>query len=189
MDAGTPNRQMGKFRTISLFSTSIDLSTPPPRPPSNCHFTPQTEKSDYPGNGKRTFELGPFVAISCHPWDSNVKLISYFSSFTHFSSHNNTNFLFSPIEPNLQNPPQQDTPVPHMPCDELTLPLFVEPSQCDEPPMPGPSPSSKPHEDVSARGPKSEVAPTQSSEEPFACPATPRSVIIIENFPVGSPAS
>ncbi|MBW0500682.1 hypothetical protein O181_040397 [Austropuccinia psidii MF-1] len=53
---------------------------------------------------------------------------------------------------------------------ELTLPPFVEPSQYNEPPIPGPSPSSKPHEDVSA-----------------SHPATPHLVIFIDNMPIGSP--
>ncbi|MBW0568428.1 hypothetical protein O181_108143 [Austropuccinia psidii MF-1] len=34
-----------------------------------------------------------------------------------------------------------------------------------------------------------EVALTQSTEEPFARPATPCSIIIINNMPVGSPPS
>ncbi|MBW0551377.1 hypothetical protein O181_091092 [Austropuccinia psidii MF-1] len=39
----TPGPQAGRrerFQTISPVPSSIDLSTPPPRPPSNCHFTP-----------------------------------------------------------------------------------------------------------------------------------------------------
>ncbi|MBW0558776.1 hypothetical protein O181_098491, partial [Austropuccinia psidii MF-1] len=35
---------------ISPVPSSIDLYTPPPRPPSNGHFTPQPERSDYPAN-------------------------------------------------------------------------------------------------------------------------------------------
>ncbi|MBW0539588.1 hypothetical protein O181_079303, partial [Austropuccinia psidii MF-1] len=54
--------------------------------------------------------------------------------------------------------------------------LSREPSQHYDPPIPGPSPSSKPPE----------VAQTQSTEDPFACPATPRSIIIIDGMPVGS---
>ncbi|MBW0493268.1 hypothetical protein O181_032983 [Austropuccinia psidii MF-1] len=50
---------------------------------------------------------------------------------------------------------------------ELTVPPFVEPSQINEPPTPGPSPCSKPHEDVLTFEPEPEVAPTQSMEEPF----------------------
>ncbi|MBW0511917.1 hypothetical protein O181_051632 [Austropuccinia psidii MF-1] len=45
--------------------------------------------------------------------------------------------------------------------------LFRQPSQPDEPPIPGPSPSSKPHEDILTCEPEPEVAPTQSMEEPF----------------------
>ncbi|MBW0490425.1 hypothetical protein O181_030140 [Austropuccinia psidii MF-1] len=49
----------------------------------------------------------------------------------------------------------------------LTLPPFVEPSRTNEPPILGPSPSSKPHEEVPTCEPEPEVAPTQSMEEPF----------------------
>ncbi|MBW0480947.1 hypothetical protein O181_020662 [Austropuccinia psidii MF-1] len=72
---------------------------------------------------------------------------------------------------------------------ELTVPPSVEPSQTDEPPIPGPSPSSKPHEDILTHEPEPEVAPTQSMEEPFAHPTPPHSVITIDDMPVGSPHS
>ncbi|MBW0517187.1 hypothetical protein O181_056902 [Austropuccinia psidii MF-1] len=65
--------------------------------------------------------------------------------------------------------------------------LSREPSQRDEPPIPGPSPSSKPPEDIPTCETEPEVAPMQSTEDPFACPATPHSVIIIDNTPIGSP--
>ncbi|MBW0566042.1 hypothetical protein O181_105757 [Austropuccinia psidii MF-1] len=97
---------------------------------------------------------------------------------------------------NQLNPPQQDSPIPSLPCEqtpqqptpgpsstqwsedlfrskqpkvhlistfdssELTLPPFVEPSQTNEPPIPGSSPSSKPHEDLLTRDPEPEVAMT-----------------------------
>ncbi|MBW0504323.1 hypothetical protein O181_044038 [Austropuccinia psidii MF-1] len=95
---------------------------------------------------------------------------------------------------------RQDSPVPSFPCKQtLQQPtpgpsgtqwleeLFCEPSQPKEPPIPGPSPSSEPPEDVPTCEPEPEVAPTQSTEEPFACPATPHSIIIIDNMPVRSP--
>ncbi|MBW0534412.1 hypothetical protein O181_074127 [Austropuccinia psidii MF-1] len=65
--------------------------------------------------------------------------------------------------------------------------LSCEPSQHDEPPIPAPSPSSKPPEDVATCEPEREEGPTQSMGEPFACPATPRLVIIINDTPVGCP--
>ncbi|MBW0534941.1 hypothetical protein O181_074656 [Austropuccinia psidii MF-1] len=120
-------------------------------------------------DGKRKFELGPIVTMSCHPWDSNAK------NKTH------------------QIPPQQDSPVPHMPANKpRSNPLQAqvaphEPSQHNEPRIPGPSPSSKPHEDVLTCEPEPEVALTQSTEDPFARPTTPHSVIIIDNTPIGSP--
>ncbi|MBW0511542.1 hypothetical protein O181_051257 [Austropuccinia psidii MF-1] len=47
------------------------------------------------GNGERTFELGPIVSLSCHPWDSNTK-----------------------VKPNQPNPPQQDSPIPSLPREQ-----------------------------------------------------------------------
>ncbi|MBW0570378.1 hypothetical protein O181_110093 [Austropuccinia psidii MF-1] len=69
---------------------------------------------------------------------------------------------------------------------ELNLPPFVEPSQHNEPPIPGLNQSSKSHEDTSTCEPEPEVALTQSMKDPFACPATPCSIIIIDDIPVGS---
>ncbi|MBW0542986.1 hypothetical protein O181_082701 [Austropuccinia psidii MF-1] len=76
----------------------------------------------------------------------------------------------------------------------------------DGPPIPGPSTSSKPHEDIPTREPKPEVALTQSMEEPFgksqislfySCQSfltfplticsSSHSVITIDNTPIGSP--
>ncbi|MBW0548910.1 hypothetical protein O181_088625 [Austropuccinia psidii MF-1] len=61
-----------------------------------------------------------------------------------------------------------------------------KPSQPNEPPIPGPSQPSEPREDTLTCEPEPEVAPTQSMEEPVAHPATPTSVIIIDDAPVGS---
>ncbi|MBW0476312.1 hypothetical protein O181_016027 [Austropuccinia psidii MF-1] len=70
---------------------------------------------------------------------------------TNFSSHNQ-NDSSSPIEQNPPNPPQKDSPVPHMPCEQtLCQPtlgpsgtqwledLFHNPFEHNEPPIPGPS--------------------------------------------------
>ncbi|MBW0517068.1 hypothetical protein O181_056783 [Austropuccinia psidii MF-1] len=56
-----------------------------------------------------------------------------------------------------------------------------------EPPIPGPSTSSNLPEDVPTCEAEPEVAPTQFTEEPFACPTTPCLVIIINDMPIGSP--
>ncbi|MBW0499097.1 hypothetical protein O181_038812 [Austropuccinia psidii MF-1] len=97
------------------------------------------------------------------------------------------------------NRQQQDSPVPHMPCEQnpwqptpgqsgtqWSEDLFPETSQHNEPPIPGPSQPSEPHEDSLACGPEAEVPQTQSMEESFARPATPASVIMINNTPIGS---
>ncbi|MBW0507804.1 hypothetical protein O181_047519 [Austropuccinia psidii MF-1] len=69
---------------------------------------------------------------------------------------------------------------------ELTLTHFVEPSQPDEPPIPGLSQPSEPYEDASTCEPEPEVAPIQSMEEPFAHPTTTPSIIIINDMLIGS---
>ncbi|MBW0499080.1 hypothetical protein O181_038795 [Austropuccinia psidii MF-1] len=101
------------------------------------------------------------------------------------------------------NPPKQDSPVPHMPCKQTLWPptqgpsgtqwledLFCEPSQYNEPLIAGLSQSSKSqvpsNEDALTCAPEPEVAPMQSTENPFACAATPCSIIILDNMPVGA---
>ncbi|MBW0534547.1 hypothetical protein O181_074262 [Austropuccinia psidii MF-1] len=121
------------------------------------------------GNGERTFKLGPIVTMSCHPWDSNAETL----------------VPCMPCEQTLGQPTPGPSgtqwlkdlfrgkkkaitfPILTLDSSELTLPLYVKASQYNEPPIPGPSPYSKPHEDVSACEPEPEVAPTQSLEEPF----------------------
>ncbi|MBW0470980.1 hypothetical protein O181_010695 [Austropuccinia psidii MF-1] len=88
------------------------------------------------------------------------------------------------------NPLQQDTPFPCMPHDEMTMPPFSEPSQHDEPHIPGQSQCPKPqvlsHEDPLNCEPESEEAPMQSLEEPFGTPSTPTPVPSPEIPPIAS---
>ncbi|MBW0552865.1 hypothetical protein O181_092580, partial [Austropuccinia psidii MF-1] len=78
--------------------SSINLSTPPPRPPSDGHFTPRPERSDYPADeGWR--------------WKEDIRAWAY------------CHHVFSPMGFKLQkqnplNPPQQDSPVPSFPCEQ-----------------------------------------------------------------------
>ncbi|MBW0487616.1 hypothetical protein O181_027331 [Austropuccinia psidii MF-1] len=168
------------FRTISLVPSTSDLSTPPPMVSSLLDWREVIIQLMKDGNGKRTLELGLIVTMSCYPWDSNIKLSSYFSSLTHFSSRNHTNYFSLPIEQNPPNPPQQDTPIPHMPCEQsLWQPtpspsgtqwleeLFHEPSQHNEPLIPGLSQSSELHEVTLTHELEPEVALTQSTEDPL----------------------
>ncbi|MBW0512892.1 hypothetical protein O181_052607 [Austropuccinia psidii MF-1] len=117
------------------------------------------------GDGKRTFKLGPIVTITKPP----------------------------------KSPPQ-DSPIPSLPCEQtLWQPtpgpsgtqwseeLFREPSQTKASPIPGPSPPFQPPEDNMTCEPEPEVAPTQSTEEPFARPATPHSKIITMKLARNSP--
>ncbi|MBW0480863.1 hypothetical protein O181_020578 [Austropuccinia psidii MF-1] len=50
---------------------------------------------------------------------------------------------------------------------EVTLTPFLEPFHPNEPPIPGPSCSTKPQEDVWTCEPEPEVAPIHSTEQPF----------------------
>ncbi|MBW0549106.1 hypothetical protein O181_088821 [Austropuccinia psidii MF-1] len=50
-----------------------------------------------------------------------------------------------------------------------------------EPPIPGPSPSSQPPEDVMTCEPEPEVAPTQSMEELFVPPRTPTPPLLVQS--------
>ncbi|MBW0512848.1 hypothetical protein O181_052563 [Austropuccinia psidii MF-1] len=197
MDAQTPNKQMGMLLDDFPVPSSITSPTPPPMRTLLLDRSKVIIQPMKHGNGERTFELGPTVTMSFHPWDSNTKVS---------------------IEQNPPNPPRQDSPVSHMPCkqtpriptpgpsgtqwledlfcskkppfpfssSELNLPPFVQPSQHHEPPIPGASQPSKPHEDALTHESEPEVAPTQCMEESFACPATPTLVIIIDDMPVGS---
>ncbi|MBW0513256.1 hypothetical protein O181_052971 [Austropuccinia psidii MF-1] len=159
----TPGTQTGRkeqFRMISPVPSHINLSTPPPRPPSDGHFTPQLEQSDYP-------------ADEGWQWQEEIQAWA------------NPHHVLSPMgfkcqKQNPPNPPQQNSPIPHIPCEQASWQptpgpsgtqwledLSCEPSQHNEPPIPGLSPSSEPPEDVLTHEPETEVAPTQCTKEPF----------------------
>ncbi|MBW0576250.1 hypothetical protein O181_115965 [Austropuccinia psidii MF-1] len=97
------------------------------------------------GNGERTFKLGPIVTMSCHPWDSNAK--------------NKTHQIPPTRLPHSTNALQANPTATHSRPEWHPM--------HDEPPIPVPSPSSEPPEDVLTCEPEPEVAPTQSTEEPF----------------------
>ncbi|MBW0588456.1 hypothetical protein O181_128171 [Austropuccinia psidii MF-1] len=122
------------------------------------------------GDGKRTFELGPIVTMSCHRWDSNTKVS--FLSPPYLICLQAIILTFFPllIQQNPPHPPQQDSPVPSLPREQTPWRPTPgpKPSQTKEQPIPGPSPSSQPPEDIPACEPEPEVAPTQSTEEPFS---------------------
>ncbi|MBW0513190.1 hypothetical protein O181_052905 [Austropuccinia psidii MF-1] len=132
------------------------------------------------GNGERTLKLGPIVTISFHPWDSNAK------NKTHQIPHNKAHPFHACLARKLCGQPTpglsgtqwledlfcgKNPPFPFLILNfasrEMTLPAFVEPSQQNEPPIPGLSQWSKPHEDPSTHGPEPEMASTKSMEEPF----------------------
>ncbi|MBW0502466.1 hypothetical protein O181_042181, partial [Austropuccinia psidii MF-1] len=104
------------------------------------------------GNGKRTFELGPIVTMSCHQWDSNAK------NKTHLIPPDKTHLFHVCLVSKRRSNPLQARVAPD---GWRTYPVH------NEPPIPGPSPSSEPPEDILTREPEPEVAPTQSMEEHF----------------------
>ncbi|MBW0578614.1 hypothetical protein O181_118329 [Austropuccinia psidii MF-1] len=142
------------------------------------------------GNGKRTLEPGPISPFLV------------------------TNGIQT-LKTKPTKSPQKDSHIPHMPCKQtLRQPtpglsgtkwsedLFCDPSQNNEPPIPGPSLSSKPPEDVPTHEPEPEVALTQSTEEPFGkfqihffnsskfaltLSQSSPSIFVIDNTPIGSP--
>ncbi|MBW0487745.1 hypothetical protein O181_027460 [Austropuccinia psidii MF-1] len=169
------NELWERFWMISPVPSSIHLFTPPPRPPSNGHFTPQSEGSDYPDNEGWRWQEDIQAWVYCHHVLSPMGFKCQSPSGIQWSED-----LFCSKQPKFHLISTLDS-------SELTLPPFVEPSQTNEPPIPGPSSSSEPHEDVLTRDPEPEVAPTQSMEQCFAHPTPPHSIIIIGNTPVRSP--
>ncbi|MBW0523800.1 hypothetical protein O181_063515 [Austropuccinia psidii MF-1] len=59
------------------------------------------------GNGRRTFELGPIVTMSCHPWDSNAK------NKTHQIPHKKTLLLLICLASKLRGNPLQARVAPN----------------------------------------------------------------------------
>ncbi|MBW0467251.1 hypothetical protein O181_006966 [Austropuccinia psidii MF-1] len=185
MDPGTTNRQMGMLLHNLLSSLQYQFVHPPPRPPSNGHFTSQLEQSDYLANEGWQWQEDIQAWDDCHPLNSAAK-----------------------VKKTPPDPPQKESTVPCVPhkqalqqptpgpsgtkwsevllhskqkgipflisdfkSSELALPLFVEPSKKDEPPIPGMSQASDSqlplHENNLTLEPEPEVAPTQSTEDPF----------------------
>ncbi|MBW0500896.1 hypothetical protein O181_040611 [Austropuccinia psidii MF-1] len=107
------------------------------------------------GNGKRTFELGPIVTMSCHPWDPKAKKKPTESPTTKL-----TRFLYA-LQAKCAATHSRPSGI------RWSEDLFHECSQHNEPPIPGPSQPSQPHEDASTHEPEPEGAPMQSMEEPF----------------------
>ncbi|MBW0553459.1 hypothetical protein O181_093174 [Austropuccinia psidii MF-1] len=139
----TPGPQAARweqFRTISPVPSSTNVSTPPPRPPSDGHFTPQPEQIYYPSNEGWRWQEDIQAWADCH-------------------------HVLSPMGFKCKN-----SPVPSLPWVQTLRQPTAGPSGTQwseellrKPPMPGPSPSSQPPEDVLTHEPEPEVAPTQST--------------------------
>ncbi|MBW0532865.1 hypothetical protein O181_072580 [Austropuccinia psidii MF-1] len=132
MARGVPAQDALARTPLCPVPSGIDLSTPPPRPPSNGHFTPWPEQSDYPANEGWCWreDIGAWADLH----------------------HVLSPMGFKHQKQNPLNPPQQDSPVPSFPCKQTPRKptpgpsdtrwleeLFREPSPTEEPPIPGPS--------------------------------------------------
>ncbi|MBW0562867.1 hypothetical protein O181_102582, partial [Austropuccinia psidii MF-1] len=102
--------------------------------------------------------------MSCHRWDSNAK-----NKTPQIAPDKTLPFLVCLASKPCGNPLQaQVAPDGQRNYSALTDSYsFLRTLQTKEPPIPGPSPSSQPPEDVMTREPEPEVAPMQSTEEPF----------------------
>ncbi|MBW0497045.1 hypothetical protein O181_036760 [Austropuccinia psidii MF-1] len=189
-----PKQAKGNYSRLLALSPQVSICPPPllGHHPMVTSLLDRREVIIRPmkdGDGERTFKLEPIVTMSCQRWDSNAK------NKTH------------------QIPPDKTLPFPVCLARKPRgnpLQAQVAPNgwrNYSAPPIPGLSPSSQPPEDVRTREPEPEVAPTQSTGEPFvlfsfstpisfsspflwpspARPTTPCLIIIIGNTPVGSP--
>ncbi|MBW0572808.1 hypothetical protein O181_112523 [Austropuccinia psidii MF-1] len=138
---GPQTGQLERFRTISPVLSSIDLSTP---------------------------------LLGHHPMATSLLDWSEVIIWPMKDGNGKRTFELGPIVTNgiqMPNLPCKQTlrqPTPGPSGTQWSEELFREPSRTEEPPIPGPSPSSQPPEDVPTREPEPEVAPAQSTEEPFA---------------------
>ncbi|MBW0524037.1 hypothetical protein O181_063752 [Austropuccinia psidii MF-1] len=158
MDPGTPNRPTGRIPDNWPCPTSTDLSTPllghHPMVTSLLNRSKVIIRPMKDGNGERKFELGPIVTMSCHPWDSDAKKKTHRIPPTRL-----TRSMYA----SQANPMATHSWPKWHPMVGGLIPTLPH----GEPPIPGPSPSSKPPEDILTCEPEPEVAPTQSMGELF----------------------
>ncbi|MBW0505484.1 hypothetical protein O181_045199 [Austropuccinia psidii MF-1] len=121
-------------------------------PPLLGHFTPLPERSDYPADEGWQWQE------DIQAWADRHHVLSPMG--------------FKHQKQNPPNPPQKT--LPFLVClarkprgTQWSEELLCEPSQTEEPPIPGPSPSSQPPEEVPTHELEPEVVPTESTEEPF----------------------
>ncbi|MBW0551999.1 hypothetical protein O181_091714, partial [Austropuccinia psidii MF-1] len=142
---------------------------------ANGHWDPK--QADRNNSGQ--FSLSPQVLICPAPLLGHHPMVTLLLNWSEViirlmkDGNGKSTFMLWPIVTNgIQTPnlPREQTPRQPTPSASGTQwleELFREPSQTKEPPPSGPSPSSQPHEDDTTREPEPEVAPTQSTEEPF----------------------
>ncbi|MBW0541541.1 hypothetical protein O181_081256 [Austropuccinia psidii MF-1] len=166
-----------------------------PYPSAKGHQDPKQAN----GNDSRQLALSPQVTIcpppllGHHPMVTSLLHRSEVIIWPMKDGNGKRTFELGPIVTDgiqMPNLPCKQTLQQHTPGPSGTRwleELFRKPFQTKQPPIPGPSPSSQPPDDVPTCEPEPKVAPMQSMEEPFACPATPRLIIIIDDTPVETP--
>ncbi|MBW0486497.1 hypothetical protein O181_026212 [Austropuccinia psidii MF-1] len=139
--------------------SSIDLSTPlqghHPMVNSLLDWRKVIMRPMKDGNGKRTFKLGLIVIMSCHPWDSHVK------NKTHEIPGNKKVLFLVCLTGKLNSNQLQPQVAPD------GWRTCAVPSQHNEPPIQSSESRVPSHEDTSACEHEPEVAPMQSTEEPY----------------------
>ncbi|MBW0576549.1 hypothetical protein O181_116264 [Austropuccinia psidii MF-1] len=143
---------------------------------SKCKWAPGPHAN---GNDSGQLALSPQVLICPPPLLGHHSMVTSLLNWSEViirpmkDGDGKRTFELGPIVTNgIQTPnfPREQTlrqPTPGLSGTRWLEELFHEPSQTKEPPIPGPSPSSEPLEDVPTCEPEPEVAPMQSTEEPF----------------------
>ncbi|MBW0582303.1 hypothetical protein O181_122018 [Austropuccinia psidii MF-1] len=172
LSSPSDNAARGVLAQDALARTLLWSTMMKPYPSANGHWDPKQAN----GNNSGRLALSPQVSICPPPllghpnegwrWQEDIQAWA--------NCHHVLSLMgFKREKRHPQNPPQQDSPIPSLPCEQtlqqptpgpsgtrLSEELFREPSQTKEPPIPGPSTSSQPPEDVLTCEPEPEVAPT-----------------------------
>ncbi|MBW0537047.1 hypothetical protein O181_076762 [Austropuccinia psidii MF-1] len=178
LSAPSDHMARGVLPQDALTRTPLWSTMMKPYPSANGHWDPKQADGNYSGR----LAVSPQVSICPPPLLGHHLMVTSLLGLSEViiwlmkDGNGKTTFELGPIN----KTPRQDSLVPSFPCKQTprkptpgpsgtrwSEELFREPSQTKEPPIPGPSPSSQPHEDNTTCEPECEVAPTQYTEEPF----------------------
>ncbi|MBW0547924.1 hypothetical protein O181_087639 [Austropuccinia psidii MF-1] len=175
LSAPSNHKAIGVLAQDALARTPLWSMMMKPYPSVNGHRDPKQAN----GNGSGQLALSPKVLICPPPLLGHHPMIASLPDRSEViirpmkDGDGERTFELGPIitmschqwDSNAKQTPRQ--PTPGVSGTQWSEELFHEPSQTKEPPIPGPSPSSQPPEDVPTHEPEPEVAPKQFTEEPF----------------------